>query len=96
MQLTIVLYRVYRDSELGADIWGPEDLPGADTPGAWLATVIPARVSVFFLTSLQLFSPCISAHTVWGPCWYNPEKRSLSDSMPGTLQVRSPDLSVQT
>ena len=31
--------------------------------------------------SLQLFSPCISAHTVWGLCWYNFNQSSLDESV---------------
>ena len=42
--------------------------------------------------SLHLFSPCISAHTVWGLCWYNFQMVFVTASALGRAQFG--DLSI--
>ena len=48
--------------------------------------------------SLQLFTPCISAHTVWGLCWYNSPVLLLFIPPPpafaGVLHKRFPQILV--
>ena len=38
---------------------------------------------------LQLFRPCISAHTVWGLCWYNYRSRGITVLCRGAGQLEA-------